>query len=81
MRGLAGNYDSNAANDFVTSGGVIDERVVSFGNSWKLGINCADAVSDETKPCQINSQRGWLVDFEPLDIQYSIILNRDHIFL
>ncbi|XP_056382864.1 mucin-5AC-like [Hyla sarda] len=42
--GLCGNFDGNAANDFVTRSQSKVGDVAEFGNSWKLSERCPNAV-------------------------------------
>nr|XP_039250828.1 von Willebrand factor-like [Styela clava] len=57
IRGLAGNYNGNAADDFITPQNILEETASSFGNSWKLSAQCADIPIEDTLPCQINNQK------------------------
>ncbi|XP_072277628.1 mucin-5AC-like [Pyxicephalus adspersus] len=43
--GLCGNFDGNAANDYITRSQAVVEDVIEFGNSWKLSEKCKDARS------------------------------------
>ncbi|XP_069480097.1 mucin-5B-like isoform X2 [Ambystoma mexicanum] len=38
--GLCGNFDYNAANDFMTPGQSLESNVQNFGNSWKALVSC-----------------------------------------
>uniref|UniRef100_H2YI88 VWFD domain-containing protein n=1 Tax=Ciona savignyi TaxID=51511 RepID=H2YI88_CIOSA len=58
MRGLAGNYNGNAADDFISSYGMLESTPASFGNSWKLNKDCPDVLVEIIDACEINSDKG-----------------------
>lgn len=65
--GLAGNYNGNSADDFISSQNIKESTPASFGNSWKLNDDCKDVENIAVDPCQINSEKGsetiFLSDF------------------
>ncbi|XP_069480106.1 mucin-5B-like isoform X9 [Ambystoma mexicanum] len=53
--GLCGNFDYNAANDFMTPGQSLESNAQNFGNSWKALVSCpVVSVSDS---CTSNPYR------------------------
>ncbi|XP_040264810.1 mucin-5AC-like [Bufo bufo] len=54
--GLCGNFDGNAANDYITRSQSTVGDVLEYANSWKLSQRCPDAV-DITDTCASNPYR------------------------
>ena len=56
--GLCGNFDNKAENDFRARSGQIEEKALTFAESWKTSTSCP-ATSDPKDPCSINPEREY----------------------
>ncbi|XP_073410445.1 uncharacterized protein [Dendrobates tinctorius] len=57
--GLCGNYDGNAANDYITRSQSVVGDVAEFGNSWKLSSNYPDAVEIKDTCASNPYRKAW----------------------
>ncbi|XP_075692876.1 uncharacterized protein LOC142660181 [Rhinoderma darwinii] len=57
--GLCGNYDGNAANDYITRSQSVVGDVVEFGNSWKLSERCPNAVEIKDTCASNPYKKAW----------------------
>ncbi|ROI48994.1 SCO-spondin [Anabarilius grahami] len=58
VRGLCGNFDGDAENDFTTRQGIMESTPELFGNSWKISPSCPDVADQDLRdPCVINPHR------------------------
>ena len=55
--GLCGTFSNNQLDDYKTSEGIVENSVVTFGNTWKVNPTCPDAHPLVMHPCHIQPQR------------------------
>ncbi|XP_078486305.1 von Willebrand factor-like, partial [Ciona intestinalis] len=60
LRGLAGNYNGNAIDDFMSSYEMLESTPASFGNSWKMNKDCPDVPVEILDACEKNSDKEFL---------------------
>ncbi|XP_071974235.1 uncharacterized protein [Engystomops pustulosus] len=57
--GLCGNYDGNAANDYITRSQSVVGDMVEFGNSWKVLERCPNAVEVKDTCASNPYRKAW----------------------
>ncbi|XP_078061134.1 SCO-spondin-like [Mustelus asterias] len=56
VRGLCGNFDGDAENDFTTRQGIVEATSDRFGNSWRISQSCPEVDNKDTPhPCSVSA--------------------------
>ncbi|KAM4723113.1 mucin-2-like [Rhinophrynus dorsalis] len=54
ITGLCGDFNSNANDDFVTYGGLVEATASAFANTWKADDMCPDQKEIHEDPCSLS---------------------------
>ncbi|XP_061420754.1 mucin-2-like [Lethenteron reissneri] len=61
-KGLCGNFNGVATDDFMSSQGLVEGTAVVFANSWKASSDCEDIDTMVQDPCLLNMALDSLVE-------------------